>query len=119
MPPQANVTVTRVTGGGRGDDWDRPAAAGPQKWAGAARAYYRETTDRVTGGGRLDVFLRRELIVDTADVEAMDLDTDDVITWRVDGSSVDSVGKAKFIPRKKLAGIPRGLQTSKVVLTDA
>lgn len=120
MPPQVNATVTAVVGAGTGDDWDRPAEAGAVKWTAGARVYYRETTDRVRGAtGGLDILERRELILDTADVDAMGLDTDDFITFTVDGDASVRTGSAKSIRRARLAGIPRALQTAKVVLEDA
>jgi len=122
-PPQANAVVTLVKGKGAssGDDWDTAGAGavGPQKWASAARAYYRETTDRVTGAGALDVLVRRELILETADVDAMALDTDDVVTFTLDGEAGARQGSAKTIRRTKLAGVPRPLQTTLIVLEDA
>lgn len=119
MPAQTNATVTAVTGQGRAEDWDTPAAAGAAKWAGRARAYYRETLDRVTGDGTVTVITRRELILDYADVDAMALDTDDVITFELDEEAAPRAGKPKAIPRKLLGGIPRHLQTSRIVLEDA
>lgn len=119
MPAQANATVTRIAGAGVADDWDAPAAAGGNKWVGEVRGYYRESLDRVPSGGGVSVLKRRELILDYADVKAMGLDTDDVITFRVDGDAADSTGTAQTIPRRELGGVPRGLQTSRIVLADA
>lgn len=118
MPPQSNATVTDVHGQGTREDWDTPAGAGAGKWAGQARAYYRETLDRVTGNGTVTVITRRELIVDYADVAAMALDTDDVITFELDGDPTPRAGQAKAIPRKLLGAVPRALQTSRIVLED-
>jgi hypothetical protein len=118
MPPQSNATVTGVHGQGVAEDWDTAAAAGAAKWAGEARAYYRETLDRTTGDGTVTVITRRELIVDYADVAAMGLDTDDVITFTLDGDPAPRTGQAQAIPRKTLAGAPRALQTSRIVLED-
>lgn len=121
MPPQTNATVTAVAGQGTPDDWDTAGGPGAGKWAGELRAYYREATDRVrsVAGGTVDVLLRRELILDTADLELLELDTNDVITFLVDGAGAPSSGSAKTIRRSALAGIPRALQTSKVTLEDA
>jgi hypothetical protein len=119
MPPQSNATVTAIAGAGTAPDWEEPGTAGAAKWAGSARAYYREATDRsASDGGGVDVNLRRELILDTADLEAMGLDTDDVVTFTVDGED-PTTGKAQVIRKAKLAGIPRGLQTSKITLEAA
>lgn len=118
MPPQSNATVTAVVGSGKADDWDRPAAAGGAKWAGSVRAYYREATDRATIEGAVNVLERRELILDSADLDAMALDTDDVITFRVDGAAAAETGTAKAIRAARLAGVPRGLQTARVTLAD-
>lgn len=117
MPPQTNATVTAVTGQGRPDDWDTAAAPGAAKWNGAVRAYYRERMDRVAGAGTVTVVMRRELIVDIADLDAMGLDTDDVLTFDVDGTGPHT-GTAKAIPRTALDGIPAELQTSRMVLED-
>lgn len=118
MPAQANATVTAVGSAGIADDWDRPAAAGAAKWEGEARAYYRETLDRASGGGAVNVVERRELILDTADVDAMALDTDDVITFTVDALG-ERTGVARSIRRARLAGVPGSVQTAKIILEDA
>lgn len=117
MPPQTNATVLRVAGAGRADDWDVPAAAGADKWAGQARAYLREATDRVVADGAVNVALRRELVLDTADVDVMGLDTDDTIEFRRDGGELE-LGKARAIRAARLAGVPSSLQTAKVTLED-
>lgn len=119
MPPQTNATVTAIAGQGKAEDWDTPAAAGAAKWAGEVRAYYRESLDRVTGNGTVDVVLRRELVIDYEDVDLMGLDTDDVITFRVDGRQADETASARVIPRRLLGSIPRTLQTSRIVLDEA
>lgn len=119
-PPQSNATVTRVAGAGTEDDWDEPAAAGGEKWAGSIRAYYREATDRSSSaGGGVDVNLRRELIVETADLELLGLDTDDTIEFTVDGAPAPSSGKAQVIRKSALAGVPSSLQTTKITLEAA
>ena len=119
MPEQANATVLGVAGAGTADDWDRPAAAGASKWSGEARALYREAADRVRDANADDVYTKRELILDVADVDAMELDTDDVITFRLDGQVDEQTGTARTIPRPRLAGVPRRLQTSRIILEDA
>jgi hypothetical protein len=119
MPVQENATVTAVAGAGVADDWDRSASAGAEKWSGEARAYYRERTERAPGEGTVDVFLRRELILETRTVLAMTLDTDDVITFTIDGRAGTFTGRAKTIPVTTLAGFPPALTTSRVVLEDA
>lgn len=118
MPPQANATVTLVKGSGQRDDWDRPGAAGADKWAGTARAYYREATDRDRSSGELNVATRRELIVETALLDEAGIDTDDLITFTVDGAG-ETTGVAKSIRRSALNGVPPSLQTSKLTLEDA
>jgi hypothetical protein len=131
MPPQTNATVTTIgeahaATGGAVDDWDvqQPAPApGPAlealtKWDGAVRAYYRETGERVSVNGTTDVRIKRELILDTADVLNMDLDTDDVITFTVDGRATPVTGRASLIPTPALADVPRSLQTSRIRLED-
>lgn len=121
MPAQANATVTAVAGAGTPDDWDVAAAAGGAKWQGAARAYYRESRDRVTTGGAtpaVSFVTRRELILDNDDVAAMELLEDDVLTFRVDGAGVDSSATAASIPRRDLAGVPRELRTARIILED-
>lgn len=135
MPPQANATITRVgesrsdtETAGAIDDWDvqvpAPAPGSPEadaliKWEGAARAYYRESTTRESQGGTTNVLLKRELILDTADAQAMGLDTDDVITFTVDGAVEASEARAQIIPTPRLARVSRGLQTARVRLADA
>lgn len=116
MPSQTNATVTAVTGSGTADDWDRAGEDPPAKWAGEVRAYYRETTDRQAGPDGPNVLERRELILDTADVDAMDeLDTDDLITFTPDDGD-ELVGTAQAIARRRLKGIPTRLQTTKITL---
>jgi hypothetical protein len=118
MPAQSNATVTAVTGQGVPDDWDTAAVAGAAKWAGQARAYYRETLVELRGNGTVTPTLRRELVLDYADVDAMALDTDDVITFALDGDPAPRTAQANTIPRKLLGGIPRALQTSRIILED-
>lgn len=119
MPAQANATVTAVSGAGTPDDWDRAAGAGAAKWNGAARAYYRESRDRVVNAGAVSFVQRRELIVDNDDVVAMALLEDDVVTFRVDGADADSTATASSIPRRNLDGVPRELRTARIILEDA
>lgn len=120
MPAQVNATVTIISAAGTPDDWDRAAAAGIEKWSGEARAYYRERAAREPGAaGAENVYTKRELIVDVADVLEMELDTDDVITFTVDGRSGTFTGTARTIPTPQLAGVPRALQTSRIILEDA
>lgn len=118
MPPQTNATVTAVAGQGAPDDWDRPAAAGAAKFAGAIRGYYRESLVEVRGNGTVDVVLRRELVIDNDDVDLLELDTDDVLTFTVDGDPTPRSASAATIPRRRLAGVPRYLQTSRIILED-
>lgn len=132
MPPQANATVTAVgeahaETGGAVDDWDvqvaapaggSPAALALVKWTGSVRAYYRETGERVSVNGTTDVRIKRELIIDTADALAMGLDTDDLITFTVDGRGARTA-RAGMIPTPQLAGIPGSLQTARIRLEDA
>jgi hypothetical protein len=120
MPPQVNAVVTLITGAGNpgdpwGDDTDTP---GVEKFTGEAPAYYREVLDRVIGDNSVNILERAELILDTADLDAMNLDTDDVITYRVAGEAEDRTGTASSIRRARLHGIPRALQTARVILAD-
>lgn len=127
MPPQTNATLTLVAGAGTADDWDRPGGAGPEKWAGEVRGYYRERTDRERGDQAVDVLVRRELIIDTADLDAInlaagddgELDTDDLVTFRVDGAGDDVVIAVKNVRAARLAGVSASLQTAKLTLADA
>ena len=118
MPAQANATVTAIAGAGVADDWDRAGGAGAVKWNGSARAYYRERADRQAGADSTDVLTKRELVLDVADVDAMGLDLDDVLTFTVDGRAGALTGTARTVPRPRLAGVPRGLQTSRIILED-
>lgn len=110
MPPQVNARVTAIHHGGIPDDWDRPAEAGAQKWAGDLPAYYREKVDRVTTAGGVNVIVRRTLWVDTAPLRRAGLldgdeplDTDDVITFA--GPSGDEVRlPAIAVAASELAG---------------
>lgn len=129
MPLQANATVTRLdrssgpAGVTEAGDWDvdtgdapvAPATEAAAKWAGTVRAYYRETGDRLEGDGEVNILVRRELRLDTADVDRLELDTNDVITFTVDGET-ETTGVAKAIRRSKLNGVRTGIQTSLVVL---
>lgn len=119
MPAQANATVTAVAGQGAPEDWDTAAQAGPAKWAGEVRAYYRESLVEQRGEGTVTVVKRRELVIDNDDVDLLELDTNDVITFLVDGAPAPSSASAAVIPRRRLAGVPRHLQTSRIVLEDA
>jgi hypothetical protein len=125
VPPQVNATVTAVTGAsaaaGRRDDWDNPgqepAGGAAAKWAGDIAAYYREKTDRADNGGTLNIFTRRTLIIDTADYRAMQLDSDDVITFTHSG--VVEHAAAVSIAVAELDGIPPELQTTRIELAPA
>lgn len=120
-PPQTNATLTAIAGAGAADDWDRPASAGASKWTGSIRAYYREKVDRVANGqGGVDVLVRRTLWVETADLPD-ELDTDDALTFRVDGDAADQIGTARTVARSRLpaAGVPSALQTTRMDLEDA
>lgn len=123
MPPQVNATLTRVTGataatGGR-DDWDapgvEPAGAGPQKWAGAAPAYYSESVQRTAGGGDVNVASTRTLFVDSAVARAAGIDTDDVLTF-TGPDGVVRTARAATVAVRELAGIPADLQTARLDL---
>lgn len=120
MPPQTNATVTAVTGQGRPDDWDAAAVAGEAKWEGEARAYYRESLVELRNptAGTVTVTTRRELILDYEDVAIMELDTDDVLTFVVDGAAAPTSASASTIPRRLLGAVPRALQTSRIILDD-
>lgn len=118
MPPQSNATVTAVAGSGVRDDWDAPAAAGAAKWSGRVRAYFRSRVDRQGGGDGVNIALARSLIVDTADFDAMALDTDDVVTFTPDGGA-EQTATAKAIAPARLAGVPRDLQTTRIEMEDA
>jgi hypothetical protein len=117
MPPQTNATATAGAGGGRRDDWDVSAAAGAAKWAGEVRAYFRERVDRQSGGDGVNIAAARSLIIDSADFDAMALDTDDVVTFQPDGAG-QQTGTAKASAPARLAGIPRDLQTTRIELED-
>lgn len=120
MPPQANASVTIVTGAGVADDWDRAGTTGAEKWNGAADAYYREKTDRVSdGAGTVNIFTRRTLWVDTADADLMNVDTDDRITFALDDGSGPFTATAVSVARARLAGIPTNLQTTRIELEPA
>jgi hypothetical protein len=127
MPPQTNATLKLVAGAGVSDDWDRGSSAGPEKWAGEVRGYYRERTDRERTGEAVDVLVRRELIIDVDDLDAInaaaagdgELDTDDLVTFRVDGAAADVAIPVKSIRAARLAGVTAGLQTAKLTLADA
>lgn len=117
-PPQHNATVVRVRGAGTADDWDRPAGPGAIKWQGEARAYYREDTTRLTAAGATNIVTKRELIVTMDTLDELQLDSDDLITFTPDGAE-ETTATPQSIPRVRLAGLPRALQTSKIRLTDA
>lgn len=119
MPPQTNATVTAVGNAPVAEDWDRAGAAGASKFAGAIRGYYSERLTRIPRGDTVDVITRRTLILDVADVDTLDLDVDDVITIALDDAPGPFTVTANTIARARLAGIPRRLQTSRIVLEDA
>lgn len=120
MPPRANATLVGVRAGGRLDEWESSSAAPADRWAGAIRGYYRETTTRETSaGGATDVLLKRELILDVADVRELGLDTGDVLRFTRDGDTATVLeARPKTIPTVELAGLPRRLQTARIRLED-
>lgn len=115
---QVNAHVTAIHGAGTADDWDRAGGPGAEKWAGRAPAYYQEKIDRVRGAGdAVDVLTRRTLYVDTAEADAMALDTDDVITLELDrGPAVQA--KALLIARAALDGFD-AVATTRIELEAA
>lgn len=115
MPPQTNATITKVAGAGTRDDWDRPAAAGPDKWLGEVRGYYSEKLRRLVVDGATQIVNARTLVLDTTDFDGMALDTDDVVTFTPDGQA-QSTGQAQAISRAALDAIPRELQTTRIEL---
>jgi hypothetical protein len=133
VPRQVNASITRIqqagatVGGGDVDDWDTPGTdspdeeaggAGSEKWAGAISAYYREKVDRVPdGAGGINVLTRRTLWIDSADAEALAIDTDDVVTFTARGAS--QTGQAKTIARAALPGVAANIQTTRIDLEDA
>lgn len=119
-PPQHNATLSKITGAGVADDWDRPAEEGAVKWAGEARGYYRETTTREQGAnGATNIATKRELVITMDTLDELDLDTDDVLTFTVDGDETEQTGTAQSIPRVRLAGVPAEVQTSRIRFENA
>lgn len=118
MPLQANATVTRVAEQARPDDWDVAGGAGAEKWAGAIRGYYRAKLVEVRGEGTVTTILRRELILNIDDVDTLELDTNDVLEFTVDGEAAAQAGRAETIPRARHATVRADLQTSRIVLAD-
>lgn len=120
MPLQENATVTKVVDPGAAsgvgsDDWDAAADAPTEKWTGSVRAYYREKIDRRPG---VDVLVIRTLIIDTADYDDLGIDTDDIVTFTVDGAA-QTTGTAALVSVARLAGIASDLQTTRIELAAA
>lgn len=115
MLPQSNARLTKIESSGTRKDWELPAGAGAEKWAGDVDAYYTEKRERVTAGGDSDVIVRRMLIVETRHVEA--LDNDDLITFTYAGA--EQISSVQLIERRDLADMPADLRTARLTLADA
>lgn len=129
-PPLTNANLVKVlhasaTTGGR-DDWDEVSdldpvdeVGGVQKWAGSLRVYYREVADRVEDGGTVNVTTRRTMYLETANVDTLTLDTNDVVELTTD-DGVTFRGRASEITRRAaVAGVPAALVTTRVELERA
>lgn len=114
MIPQTNCLISKVTGGAVSEDWDTSAGAGSNVWTGSMPAYFRENRERVTGE-TADLVLRRSLIVQT---DERDWAEGEIVTFRMDGGA-EQTGQVKMIEARSLPGLPSGIQTTRLTLTDA
>lgn len=120
MPPlQSNATLTKVSVPGA-KDWDEPAGAENQKWApeGGERVYFRQRVERHVDNGAVNVLQIRELILGGDSTAIEHIDTDDVLTFNLDGQDAQA-GKASIITPTALAGMAPELATATIVLQPA
>lgn len=123
MPPQVNITVTKVQAASSGEAYDGPPGPGAELWpAGAAaptrpNAYLRERRDRrqVAAGG--DVIADRVII---ADIGAPPIDwlVGQFVTFTRTGSLVGETGKVKLVERPTIddPDIPADLKTVRLTM---
>lgn len=111
--PQANATLTSVSGTDFLEDYDR-AEADAQRWQGRADAYYQEKRRWVGGAGGQDHVLSRSLIVDESVAGAVRFAVGDVLGFEFGGAAL--TGKVDDVERRTLPGHP--LQTTKLTLRE-
>lgn len=114
MLPQSNATITAIRAPTSGEAFDGPQGPGDVKWQGSAPAYLREARDRERTAGGEDRVLRREVIVarGTPPVQAISGDWITVL----DDEGAELQARVKTAERRRLAGIPDGLQTTRLTL---
>jgi hypothetical protein len=116
VPAQANATLTTIVGPATGDDWDDAATPGASKLTGGnVRVYVRESVQRRTGAGDVDVIGTRTVILETVDLDRLALAVDDVVTVETDGGAVLERPVAA-VARRELAGLPSSVVTSRLEL---
>lgn len=121
MPPQTNATLLEVRGaGGAGansDGYDGPAAAvaGPVKFAGEIRIYYREKRDRERSAEGEERVITREVYVDRGR-PPIDWLSGDVVTLRKDSGGDPIEAAVRLAETRDLDAVPASLQTRRLTL---
>lgn len=110
--PQSNATLTRVAGGGTSEDFDVPAGADADKWAGKMGVYVQERTERLTHDRASDVIVERVVVVPAS--LPVEFAQGDTLTLDRDGEVVTEDVRA--VARRELPGVPG---TVRLVLEDA
>jgi hypothetical protein len=112
--PQANATVTAITGPGFSADSDLPAAPGTPKWTGSADGYVTEEQVTSAAAGRLDL-LSKDAIVVPGDLRpAVDIALGDTVTFVYAGA--EQTRTVRAVRARLLNGVR---QTVKLDLEDA
>lgn len=115
---QSNATLTKVSGASGGESFDGPAAAGPEKWAGSAPAYLRESRDRQLSAAGGDRVLVRSLIVQN-DNPSIAWRSGDIAEITFAGDQL--VVTVKLVERRAVTDpdIPPEVQTTRLTLEAA
>lgn len=112
MLPHSNATLTKVAGGGTSEDYDAPAGADTQKWAGRVGVYVQERTERVTVQAGSDVIVGRVAVVPAG--LPVTFEQGDTLTLDFRGATVTETVRA--IATRAMPGV---LGTTRLVLEDA
>lgn len=106
LPAIRNAVLTKVEAKAFTADYDRAATAGSTKWTGSEEIFWSETTEEVTTGDRVNVIIKRSLVIDAAVV--IPFAVDDIVTATRDSATV--TGTVQRIVTTKadgLAGVVR------------
>lgn len=108
-----NATLTLVTGVGSSADYDRDPVAGPTKFSGEERVFWKEDAARVTNGSSSDILIERSMLVNP-DI-AVTWAQGDTVTVSRDEEGVRSARVMKFTT----SGTHETGRVTRVIFEDA